>query len=66
MWLRPQKSTQRYSKSSFFLTNKTSVPCGGEVGWMKPILRFSSMNSLRASCSNAEREYIEYIGPTGG
>jgi len=24
---------------------------------MKPILRFSSMNSLRASCSDAEREY---------
>jgi len=63
MWLKLQKLTQRYSKLSFFLTNKTGIPCGGEVGWMKPILRFSSMNSLRVSCSNAEREYI---GPTGG
>ena len=25
---------------------------------MKPVLRFSSMNSFRASCSDAEREYI--------
>ena len=30
---------------------------------MKPMLRFSSMNFLRASCLDAEREYI---GPTGG
>jgi len=43
--------------------NKTSIPCGDEVGWIKPILRFSSMNSFRASCSDAEREYIR---PTGG
>ena len=25
---------------------------------MKPMLRFSSMNFLRASCSDAEREYM--------
>ena len=30
---------------------------------MKPMLRFSSMNSLRVSCLDAERECIE---PTGG
>ena len=37
--------------------NKTGVLCGEEVGQIKPVLRFSSMNSLRASCSDAEREY---------
>ena len=63
MQLSLQKSTQRYSEPSFFLMNKTSVPCGDEVGWMKPVLRFSSMNSFRASYSDAEREYI---GPTRG
>ena len=63
MWLRLQKSTQRHSEPSFFLTNKTSTPYRDEVGRMKPILRFSSMNSFRAFCSDAEREYI---GPTGG
>jgi len=63
MQLRPQKSTQKYSKPSFFLTNKTGIPYRDEVGWIKPVLRFSLINSLRASCSDAEREYI---GPTGG
>jgi len=65
MQLRPQKSTQRYSKLSFFLMNmnKTSVLYREEVGQIKSILRFFSMNSLRASCSDAEREYI---GPTRG
>jgi len=43
--------------------NKTSTLCGDEVGQMKLILRFSSMDSLRASCSDAKREYIR---PTGG
>jgi len=43
--------------------NKTGALYGNEVGQMKPVLRFSSMNSLRASCSDAEREYIE---PTRG
>jgi len=63
MQLRPWKLTQRYSEPSFFLMNKTDVPCGNKVGQMKPILRFSLMNSLRASYLDAEREYIE---PTGG
>ena len=48
----------RHSESSFFLTNKTGTPCREEVGWMKPILRFSLMNSLRVSCSDAKREYV--------
>jgi len=43
------------------LTNKTSAPYGEEVSWMKPILRFFSMNFLRAFCLDAEREYM---GPT--
>jgi len=43
--------------------NKTGALCGDEVDWMKPILRFFSMNSFRASCLDAKREYI---GPTGG
>jgi len=42
--------------------NKTSAPCRDKVGHIKPVLRFSSINSFRASCSDAEREYIE---PTG-
>jgi len=45
------------------LTNKTGTPCGEEVGQMKLVLRFSSMNFLRAFYLDAEREYI---GPTGG
>jgi len=63
MWLSLQKLTQRCSEPSFFLTNKTGALCGDEVGQMKPVLRFSSMNFFRASCSDAEREYIE---PTRG
>jgi len=43
--------------------NKTGALCRDEVGWMKPELRFSLMNSLRASCSDAKREYM---GPTRG
>ena len=54
--------TQRHSEPSFFLTNKTGALYGDEVGQMKPILRFFSMNFFRASCSDAKREYI---GPTG-
>jgi len=61
--LRPWKLTQRYSELSFFLMNRTSVPCREEVGQIKPVLRFFSMNSLRASCLDAKREYI---GPTRG
>ena len=63
MQLRPQKLTQRYSESSFFLTNKTGALCREEVGQIKTMLRFSSINFLRASCSDAEREYM---GPTRG
>ena len=43
--------------------NKTNTPYGDEVDQMKLILRFFSMNSLRASCLDAKREYI---GLTGG
>ena len=63
MQLRLWKLTQRCSEPFFFLTNKTSAPCGDEVGWIESVLSFFSMNSLRASCSDAESEYI---GPTGG
>ena len=59
MQLRLQKLTQRCSELSLFLTNKTSAPCRDKIGQMKPILRFSSMNSLRASYSDAEREYMK-------
>jgi len=48
---------QRHSESSFFLINKTGVPYRDEVGKMKLVLRFSLMNSFRASY--AKREYIE-------
>ena len=58
IWLRLRKSTQRCSEPSFFLTNKTGALCGDEIGQIKSVLRFSSMNSFRASCSDAEREYI--------
>ena len=61
MQLRSWKLTQRYSKPSLFLTNKTGALCRNKVGQMKPILRFSLMNFLRASCLDTEREYI---GPT--
>jgi len=63
MQLRPQKSTQRCNEPSFLLMNKTSVSSGDKIGQIKLILRFSSMNSFRASCSDAEREYM---GPTRG
>ena len=49
---------QRHSEPSLFLMNKISTPYRDEVAQMKPILRFSSMNSLRVSCSDTEREYI--------
>jgi len=52
-----------HSEPSFFLTNKTGAPYEDEVGQIKPILRFSSMNSLKASYLDAEKEYI---GPTRG
>ena len=63
MQLRLQKLTQRYSKVSFFLINKTGALCGDEVDQIKPVLRFSSINSFRASYSDTKREYIE---PTRG
>ena len=47
----------------FFLINKTGIPCREKVGWMNSMLKFSSMNSSRVSCSDAEREYIR---PTRG
>ena len=52
-----------YSEPSFFLMNRTSIPYREEVGWIKPVLRFFSMNFLRVFCLDTEREYI---GPTGG
>ena len=63
MQLKLQKLIQRYSELSFFLMNKTSVLYEDEVGWMKPVLRFFLMNFLKASCLDAEREYM---GPTRG
>jgi len=51
MWLSLQKSTQRYSEPSFFLTNKTSVPCEDEVGQMKPMLSFNIINIVN-TCIN--------------
>jgi len=41
--------------------NKTGALYKEEIGQMKPILRFFSMNSLKVSCSDAKKEYI---GPT--
>ena len=49
MWLRPWKLTQRYSELSFFLTNKIGTLYGDEIGWIKLILRFFLMNSLKES-----------------
>jgi len=49
---------QRHSEPSFFLTNKTSASYREKIGQMKSMLRFFSMNSLRASCLDAKREYI--------
>ena len=63
MWLRLWKLIQRHSEPSFFLINKTSTPCRNEIGQIKPILRFFSMNFFKASCSDAERKYM---GLTGG
>jgi len=54
---------QRHSKLSFFLTNKTNVPCREKIGQIKSVLRFSLMNFFRAFYSDTEKEYI---GPTGG
>ena len=47
---------------NFFLTNKTGAPYGEKFSWMKPMLKFSSINSLRVSCSDAKREYIRLTG----
>jgi len=38
--------------------NKIDAPYRDEVGLIKPVLRFSLMNSFRASYLDAEREYI--------
>ena len=40
--------------------NKTDIPCGDEVGQIKPILRFSSRNFFRASYSDAKREDFSF------
>ena len=61
MWLRPWKSTQRHSEPFFFLMSNISTPYDNEIGQMKLVLRFFSMNFLRASCLDAKREYIELI-----
>jgi len=61
MWLRLWKSTQRHSEPTFFLTNKTGALYREKVDQMKPVLRFFSINFLRASCLDAEREYIRPI-----
>ena len=62
MQLKLQKLTQRCSELSLFLTNKTNAPYRDKIGQMKPILRFSSMNSLKASYSDAKREYMKLTG----
>ena len=51
MQLSPQKLTQRHSEPSFFLTNKTSVPCKDEVDQMKPMLSFNIIN-IANTCIN--------------
>ncbi len=58
MWLRLWKLTQRHGKLYFFLTNKTGTSCGDEVGQIKLILRFFSMNFLKAFYLDTERKYI--------
>ena len=45
-----------HSDLFFFLAKKTRVLCREKVGQMKLILRFSLMNSFRASCLDTERE----------
>ena len=39
--------------------NRTSTPYRDEIGWMKPMLRFSLINSFRVSYSDTKREYID-------
>jgi len=43
--------------------NETNAPYEEEIGQIKPVLRFFSMNFLRVFYSNTEREYIR---PTRG
>ena len=49
--------------SKSFLTNKTGVSYRDKVSQMKSILRFFLKTSLRASYSDAKKEYIR---PTRG
>ena len=41
--------------------NRTDTPYGEEIGQIKLVLKFFSINFLRAFYSNAEREYIRPI-----
>ena len=56
MQLKLQKLIQRYNDLSFFLTKRIETLCREKVGQMKSVLRFFSMNSFLASCSNTERK----------
>ena len=53
-----QKFTQSRRDPSFFFMNRTGTPCGDNIEWMNPLVRFSSMNSFSASCSNLNKEQM--------
>jgi len=54
--------TKVHYEPFFFLTNKTGTPYGDKIGWIKPMLRFFSINFFRASYLDVEREYIKLTG----
>jgi hypothetical protein len=49
-----RKSTHSQSDPSFFLIKRTGAPNGEFEGQIKPVLRFSSINSQRVFNSNSE------------
>ena len=54
--LSPRKSTQSWRELSFFFMNRTGALWDDDVKQMNPLVRFSSMNSFNASCSNLDNE----------
>jgi len=54
--LSPRKSTQSQREPSFFFTNRTGALWDDNVEQMNLLVRFSSMNSFNASCSNLDNE----------
>jgi hypothetical protein len=56
MLLSPWKSTQSLRELSFFFTKSTGAPWVDELGWMKPIQRFSLMKLWSALSLGGERE----------